>query len=56
MTRTKRFLIGALLAAAALAVAAVVTSPAPADPHVTGAPPTKDVPATDLGTDNIHAT
>ncbi|MCZ0979979.1 hypothetical protein O1L60_16030 [Streptomyces diastatochromogenes] len=51
MTRTKRILIGVLLAAAAVAVAVVAS---PADPDVTAAPPTKDVPV--VGTDNIHAT
>ncbi|MEU3479218.1 hypothetical protein ACI2LO_16185 [Streptomyces sp. NPDC033754] len=50
MTRTKRFLAGAILAAA---VAVGTAMPAPANIHATGYPATENV---SVGTNNLHVT
>ncbi|MFD9614626.1 hypothetical protein ACFWWS_35210 [Streptomyces sp. NPDC059083] len=53
MTRSKRFLAGAVLAAA---VAVGTASPALANMHATGGTPTNNLNVTSDTTDDLHAT
>ncbi|MER7911928.1 hypothetical protein [Streptomyces sp. NPDC096068] len=53
MTRTKKFLAGAFLAAA---ITVGTTTPALANMHATSYPATKNPAATSVSTNNMHAT